>query len=98
MREVVEEALAKNGFTVGDLDLLVPHQANLRIIENVREALELPTERMVVNVERYGNTTSASIPLALDECRRQGRVREGALVCLAAFGSGFTWGSALVRF
>jgi 3-oxoacyl-[acyl-carrier-protein] synthase-3 len=98
MQEAIEEAAAKNGLSVGDFDLVVPHQANLRIIENVREALQVPVEKMVVNVDRYGNTTAASIPLALDECRKQGRVRDGAIVCLAAFGSGFTWGSAVLRF
>ena len=97
MQEAVNEALAANQVTLADVDLLVPHQANLRIIENVREALELPAEKLVTNIERYGNTTGASIPLALDECRREGRAKSGDLLCLVAFGSGFTWGSALLR-
>lgn len=97
MQEAVREALTANGATVGELDLLVPHQANLRIIENVREALGVPREKVAVNIQKYGNTTGASIPLALDESRREGRVQPGGLVCLVAFGSGFTWGSALLR-
>jgi 3-oxoacyl-[acyl-carrier-protein] synthase-3 len=97
MEEAVREACAANQVEVGALDLLVPHQANLRIIESVRAALKMPAEKVVVNIDRYGNTTGASIPLALDESRRAGRVKQGDLVCLAAFGSGFTWGAALVR-
>jgi len=97
MDEAVREACAANGVEVADLDLLVPHQANLRIIESVRHALALPTEKVVVNIDRYGNTTGASIPLALDESRREGRIKTGDLVCLAAFGSGFTWGASLIR-
>ncbi|MFI5288132.1 MAG: 3-oxoacyl-ACP synthase III family protein, partial [Polyangia bacterium] len=97
MQEAVGEALRENDVTIGDVDLLVPHQANLRIIENVREALGVPREKVAVNIHKYGNTTGASIPLALDESRREGRVKDGALVCLVAFGSGFTWGSALLR-
>ncbi len=97
MQEAVNEALDANGVTLADLTLLVPHQANLRIIHNVRDALKLPEAKVVTNIERYGNTTSASIPLALDECRKEGRLPAGSLVCLVAFGSGFTWGSALIR-
>jgi 3-oxoacyl-[acyl-carrier-protein] synthase-3 len=97
MDEAVREATRANGVTIDELDLLVPHQANLRIIESVRAALKLDPNKVVVNIDRYGNTTGASIPLALDESRRQGRARTGDLVCLAAFGSGFTWGAALVR-
>jgi 3-oxoacyl-[acyl-carrier-protein] synthase-3 len=95
--EAIREALDANGLGLDDLALLVPHQANLRITQAVGEALKLPPEKVWSNVERYGNTTAASIPIALDECVEQGRIREGDLVCLAAFGSGFTWGSALLR-
>jgi 3-oxoacyl-[acyl-carrier-protein] synthase III len=95
--EVIQEALAATGHTVADLDLLIPHQANLRISQMVAMGLELPPEKVFNNIERYGNTTAASIPLALYEAREQGLVREGALVCLAAFGAGFTWGAALLR-
>lgn len=95
--EVVRESLSKNGCASSDLALVIPHQANERITQAVRDALELPVEKVYSNIERYGNTTAASIPIALDECLDQGRIREGDLVCLAAFGAGFTWASALIR-
>ena len=95
--EVIAEALAATGYTVADIDLFIPHQANLRIAQLVAMGLELPPEKMFNNIERYGNTTAASIPLALYEARSAGLVREGMLVCLAAFGAGFTWASALIR-
>lgn len=95
--EVIREALSANGYAVKDLDLLIPHQANLRISQMVAMGLELREEQMFNNIDRYGNTTAASIPLALYEAVEEGRVRDGALVCLAAFGSGFTWASALMR-
>jgi 3-oxoacyl-[acyl-carrier-protein] synthase-3 len=95
--EVIHEALAANGHTPADLDLLIPHQANLRISQLVAMGLELPEEKVFNNIERYGNTTAASIPIALHEALAAGRVRPGALVCLAAFGSGFTWAAALMR-
>lgn len=94
---VVDEALKTNRFAREDIDLLVVHQANLRISEAVREYLKLPPEKVYNNIQRYGNTTAASIPLALSEAEEEGRLKEGDLVCLAAFGSGFTWGSALIR-
>jgi len=95
--EVIREALAHNGCTTADLDLLIPHQANLRISQLVAMGLELPEEKVFNNIQRYGNTTAASIPIALHEAVQEGRVRPGALVCLAAFGAGFTWGAALMR-
>ena len=95
--EVINEALAKSGCSVSDLSLLIPHQANQRITQAVGAALELPEDKVFSNIERYGNTTAASIPIALDECLEQGRINEGDLVCLAAFGAGFTWASALIR-
>jgi 3-oxoacyl-[acyl-carrier-protein] synthase-3 len=95
--EVILEALTSNGHTVKDLDLLIPHQANLRITQMVAMGLELSEERVFNNIERYGNTTAASIPLALYEAEEQSRVRPGSLICLAAFGAGFTWASALIR-
>jgi 3-oxoacyl-[acyl-carrier-protein] synthase-3 len=95
--EVIGEALAANGYAVKDLDLLIPHQANLRISQLVAMGLELGEERVFNNIERYGNTTATSIPLALYEAEEQGRVKPGSLVCLAAFGAGFTWASALIR-
>jgi 3-oxoacyl-[acyl-carrier-protein] synthase-3 len=96
--EVVNEALEATGHTIADIDLFIPHQANLRISQLVAMGLELPPEKMFNNIERYGNTTAASIPLALYEAREAGLVRDGALVCLAAFGAGFTWGAMVVRF
>ena len=95
--EVIREALAANGLTLADLDLFIPHQANLRISQMVAMGLELPEEKVFNNIQRYGNTTAASIPIALHEAVEGGRVKPGALVCLAAFGAGFTWGAALMR-
>lgn len=95
--EVILEALGREGLTPADLDLLIPHQANMRISQFVAASLEVPEERVVNNIDRYGNTTAGSIPIALCEALEQGRVPEGGLVCLAAFGAGFTWGSALLR-
>jgi 3-oxoacyl-[acyl-carrier-protein] synthase-3 len=95
--DAVEVELKKNSVTVEDVALMVPHQANVRILEKIAESVNLPWEKMAVNLDRYGNTTAASIPLALDEARRQGRVKTGDLVCLAAFGAGFAWGAGLLR-
>ena len=95
--EVIQEALQANNLTTTDIDMLVPHQANLRIAEYVQRALRLPDEKVYNNIQKYGNTTAASIPIALCEAWEAGKVKEGDLVCLAAFGSGFTWGSALIR-
>ncbi len=86
------------GLGVQDIDLLIPHQANLRISEAVQKALQLPDDKVYNNIQRYGNTTAASIPIALDECVRSGRLHRGQLVAAAAFGAGFTWGAALFRF
>jgi 3-oxoacyl-[acyl-carrier-protein] synthase-3 len=97
MPEAVEEALAANGLGVADLDLLIPHQANLRITQMVQRRLGLSDAQVVSNIHRYGNTTAATIPIALAEAVREGRLEPGDLLCLVAFGSGFTWGSALVR-
>jgi 3-oxoacyl-[acyl-carrier-protein] synthase-3 len=97
MPEAVMEAVEANGLRVEDIDLLIPHQANLRITQMVQRRLGLPSEKVVSNIERYGNTTAATIPIALAESVREGRLSRGDLLCLVAFGSGFTWGSALVR-
>ena len=97
MPEAVDEALAANGLTRDDIDLLVPHQANLRISQMVQRRLGLADAQVVNNVQRYGNTTAATIPIALGEAVRDGRLQRGDLLCLVAFGSGFTWGSALIR-
>ncbi len=95
--EVIREALERNGLGIADLDLLIPHQANLRINQMVALGLEIDESRVVNNIERYGNTTAASIPIALHEALADGRVRDGRIVCLAAFGAGFTWAAALLR-
>ena len=97
MTEALEEVLAKAGLTVDDLDLLIPHQANLRIIEYAAERFGIPMEKVVVNVDRYGNTSAASIPLALCEALDEGRARPGDTLALVAFGAGLTWASAIVR-
>jgi 3-oxoacyl-[acyl-carrier-protein] synthase-3 len=97
LEETAREALAANGLTIKDLDAYVPHQANARIIKAVASRLELPMEKVVLNVDRYGNTSAASIPLALDEAVRAGRIRPGHLVMLSAFGSGLTWATSVVR-
>ncbi|PBS13679.1 3-oxoacyl-ACP synthase [Lysobacteraceae bacterium NML93-0792] len=95
---VVEETLTANGLDRHDIDWLIPHQANLRIIEATAKRLDMPMDRVVVTVDRHGNTSSGSVPLALDEAVRSGRVQRGQLVLLEAFGGGFTWGSALLRY
>ena len=95
--EVIMEALQTTGYTPQDIDLFIPHQANLRISEAVRRTLGLPEEKVFNNIMHYGNTTAATIPICMSECIDQGKLKEGDLLCLAAFGSGFTWGSALIR-
>ena len=95
--EVINESLTANGLTPDDLSLLVPHQANIRISNYVQQQMNLPDEKVFNNIQLYGNTTAASIPIALTEAFEQGRVKPGDLICLAAFGSGFTWASALIR-
>ena len=94
--EVIQEALQANGLQPADIGLLIPHQANLRIAQFVQQTLRLRDDQVYNNIQRYGNTTAASVPIALCEAWEQGRVKEGDLVCLAAFGSGFTWASALL--
>ena len=97
LEEVAREALSANGVEPSDLALLIPHQANLRILQAVAERLKLPPEKVMINVDRYGNTSAASVPIALDEAVRSGRVRPDDLVLLEAFGAGLTWGAALIR-
>lgn len=96
--ETIHEALEKAGKKVEDLDLLIPHQANKRIAQYAQQQLGLPDEKVMVNIEKYGNTTAASIPIALSEAIEEGRMKRGDLVCLSAFGSGFTWGSVLFEY
>lgn len=95
---VVDETLAANGLDKSDLDWLIPHQANLRIIEATAKRLEMSMDRVIVTVDKHGNTSAGSVPLALDEAVRSGKVQRGQLLLLEAFGGGFTWGSALIRY
>jgi 3-oxoacyl-[acyl-carrier-protein] synthase III len=97
MPESVRTGLAANGLAVEDIDALIPHQANDRISQMVAKGLKLPPEKVIRNIEHFGNTTAASIPIALDEAVKDGRIRRGHLVVLTAFGSGYTWGSAVIR-
>ncbi len=96
-QEVIHEALSANNLGIEDIDCLILHQANLRIAEAVGQSLRIPLDKMFNNIQKYGNTTAASIPIALDEAVKEGKVKSGDLVILAAFGSGFTWGAAAIR-
>jgi 3-oxoacyl-[acyl-carrier-protein] synthase-3 len=97
MAESADRALDLARINVGDIDLLIPHQANLRIIEATAKHAGIPMDKVYVNVDRYGNTSSASIPIALDEAMQRGLVGEGSIVLMVAFGAGFTWASSVVR-
>jgi 3-oxoacyl-[acyl-carrier-protein] synthase III len=97
LEATAREALAANHLDVKDVDLFIPHQANVRILNAVAERLGLETDRLVVNMDRYGNTSAASIPMALDEALQDGRIKPGSRILMAAFGSGLTWGSALLK-
>ena len=98
MEEISREALAEAGVTIEQVSLVIPHQANKRIIVALAERLGVPMEKVMVNLEKYGNTSAASIPVALDEAKRQGRIKPGDIVLLNAFGAGFAWGAAVVKF
>lgn len=95
--EVILEALSANHLSPDDIDLLIPHQANLRISQYIQKRLGFPDEKVFNNIQKYGNTTATSIPIAFSEAWEQGLIQPGKLICIAAFGSGFTWGSALIR-
>ena len=95
--EVIKEALDANKLSKEEINLLIPHQANLRISQFIQQKLGLPDEKVYNNIMRYGNTTAGSIPIALSEAYQEGKIKENDLICLAAFGSGFTWASALIR-
>jgi 3-oxoacyl-[acyl-carrier-protein] synthase-3 len=97
MPEAIRAGLEQNGLAVEDIDALIPHQANDRISLMVAKGLKIPVEKVVLNIDRFGNTTAASIPIALDEAVKAGRIKRGDLVALTAFGSGYTWASALIR-
>jgi len=98
MADAVLGVLDDAGITAEEIDLFVPHQANIRIIEATAKRLGFPMEKVFVNVDRYGNTSAASIPIALDEARAKGVLREGHVIAAVAFGAGFTWGSMIIRF
>jgi 3-oxoacyl-[acyl-carrier-protein] synthase-3 len=98
MADISKEMLDKAGYTVDDVDLVIPHQANQRITDAVAQRLGVPDEKVYSNIAEHGNTSSASIPIALDECIQSGKVKEGSLVLMTAFGGGVTWGGTLIRF
>jgi 3-oxoacyl-[acyl-carrier-protein] synthase-3 len=95
--EVINEGLQKNNLEVSDIDMLIPHQANLRISQFIQKKFGLSDDKVYNNIQKYGNTTAASIPIALSEAHQQGKVKKGDTVVLAAFGSGFTWGSVIIK-
>jgi 3-oxoacyl-[acyl-carrier-protein] synthase-3 len=97
LHEVAVEALEANGLVASDIDLFIPHQANRRILEATAKRLGLREEQVYVNVDRFGNTSGASIPIALDEANRLGRIKAGDMLLFDAFGGGFTWAAAMVR-
>jgi 3-oxoacyl-[acyl-carrier-protein] synthase III len=97
MADAAEEAIAEAGVTADDIDLLIPHQANVRIIDAVAKRLHFPPEKVFVNIQRYGNTSAASIPIAIAEAADQGRLKKGDRLLLAAFGGGFTWGASVME-
>ena len=98
MRETFEKSMKKAGITADDISLVIPHQANLRIIESLRKFLKLPKEKVFVNIDRCGNTSAASIGIAMDEAHQQGIIKRGDIVGFAAFGGGLTWGSVIIQF
>jgi 3-oxoacyl-[acyl-carrier-protein] synthase-3 len=97
MVNAVNKALSRAGLTEKDIDLLIAHQANIRILKIVAKKLNLPIEKIMINLDKYGNTSAASIPIALDEAVKQKRIKDGDIVVLAAFGAGLTWGANVIR-
>ena len=97
LADVVKEALTADGLTVEDIDHVIPHQANIRIVHNVLDKLEIPREKAHLNIDRYGNTSSASVPVTLDETLRSGVIHEGQTLVMMAIGAGMSWGGAVVR-
>lgn len=98
MGDAAQKVMDMIGISQQDVDLLIPHQANIRIIEATARRIKLPMDKVYVNIDRYGNTSAASVPIALDEARKNGKIKDGSKVVLVAFGGGFTWGSALITF
>ena len=97
LESVAFEALDASGWTLEDIDLLIAHQANIRILEHLRERLSLPKDKVFINIHKYGNTSAASIPIALDEANRQGRLKAGDKVLMISFGGGFTWAGVTMK-
>jgi 3-oxoacyl-[acyl-carrier-protein] synthase-3 len=97
MEDAVDGVLRATGASMGDIDLVIPHQANIRILKKLMERLDIPEEKVVLNVMHYGNTSAASIPIALDETNRAGLLQPGKTVLFCSFGGGFTWGATLLR-
>ena len=97
MASITDAALEKVNLTRNDIDLIIPHQANLRILQAVADKLKLPMDIVFTNLQKYGNTSSASIPLAMDEANRQGRMQPGDNILLISFGAGLTWGAAIIK-
>jgi 3-oxoacyl-[acyl-carrier-protein] synthase-3 len=97
MEEIVHETVAENNLQISDIDWLIPHQANIRIIQSTAKKLGIPMEKVVTTIDKHGNTSAASIPLALDLALRDGRIRPGQHVLLEGVGGGFTWGAVLIR-
>jgi 3-oxoacyl-[acyl-carrier-protein] synthase-3 len=97
MEGAAKHIIGKVGLAASDIDLLIPHQANIRIIEALAKRLKVPMDKVYVNIDRYGNTSAASVPIALDEARKRGVIQEGSNTVLVAFGAGFTWGSAVIK-
>lgn len=96
--EMVDDCLDNCNLTIDDIDMFIPHQMNARIIESVAKRIKLKEENVFINIEDYGNTSAASIPIALDECRRKDMIKPGDIVLIAAFGAGLTWGANLIKF
>jgi len=97
LQKSLEDVLAKGGFNISDLDLLIPHQANIRIIDHVKKKFNLPAEKVYVNLQKYGNTSAASVPIALDEALAENKIKDGDLIVLSGFGAGLTYGANLIR-
>jgi 3-oxoacyl-[acyl-carrier-protein] synthase-3 len=97
LAEVSQEALDFNGLKSGDIDFMIPHQANTRIIEAAAKMINFPMDKVYLNIERFGNTSSATIPIALDEMNRSGKLKTGNLILMCSFGTGITWGGAVIR-
>jgi 3-oxoacyl-[acyl-carrier-protein] synthase-3 len=97
MLEAAQQALEMAGLTAADVSLVIPHQANARIISAIADRLNLPLDRVFMNLDKYGNTSAATIPVALDEANKAGRLKKGDVILLVAFGGGFTWASSVVR-